>query len=218
MRKADSKSNNKSKPLLKNGSVLILALVLASILLSVGMGISGIAMKEIKLSSIGNESGKAFYMADTGAECALYWDVKNPYFTDPTYPLLSTFPTSSQSTLPDPTNNPIKCLEYNVLDPTHPSPPPEFCPVSDPSCSGGGLYTKHGGWYIKYDDMGIASKSATTTFLLKTLLADDSQPCAVVVVSKRDTGSGIFTTIDSRGRSSCDTNPRRVERGLKVSY
>lgn len=206
----------------KKGSVLILALIMASILLSVGMGIAGIAMKEVKLSSIGNESGIAFYMADTAAECALYWDVKNPYFTDTLNPLFATFPTSSNSIpyLPNSTNNPIRCLGYNLIDSTYPPPLPEFCPPSDPDCTSPvGNYKKDGGWYIKYDNGGSPSTNdATTTFLVSSTPTDLSQPCAVVVVGKHVGASGVLTTINSYGRSSCDNNPRRVERGINVSY
>ena len=81
MTKTNKKNIGRAVTPRKQGSVLILALIMASILLSVGMGISNIALKEIKLSSIGDESGKAFYMADTAAECALYWDLAEGAFS-----------------------------------------------------------------------------------------------------------------------------------------
>lgn len=177
----------------KKGSVLILALIMASILLSVGMGISNIALKEIKLSSIGNESGKAFYMADTGAECALYWDTRSVAVIEDVTSVGAVrqyvFATSSGSlAISVVENSDIKC--FNGVD------------ITDPP------------WHITYR---TSPDSAITTFELKDV--DLTKPCVIVEVSKIDTGGGVFsTTIDSRGRSSCDTNPRRVERGLKVSY
>jgi len=67
---------------LKNqkGFTLLLAALVASIVLALGTSIFGLVQKEIILSSIGRDSQYAFYAADTGAECALYWDVRYRYF------------------------------------------------------------------------------------------------------------------------------------------
>lgn len=158
-----------------------MALLMASILLSVGMGISNIAFKEIKLSSIGNESGKAFYMADTGAECALYWDSKGQTITGKYIFATSTLPGTYVTA-----GSGIKC--FNGLD----------------------ISTL---WSI---DPGADATHATTTFVLSD--TDPTKPCVVIAVGKRVIAGNTLTNIDSRGRSSCDDNPRRVERGLKVSY
>lgn len=63
------------------GFTLLLAALIASIVLSVGAAISSIANKQVLLSMLGRDSQYAFYMADTGAECALFWDT---HFTDRT--------------------------------------------------------------------------------------------------------------------------------------
>ena len=71
------------KPFLKNthrGFTLLLAVLVSSILIAVGSAIFDIALKEITLSSSGRESQFAFYSADTGIECALYWDLKQQAF------------------------------------------------------------------------------------------------------------------------------------------
>ncbi|MBI5078143.1 MAG: hypothetical protein HZB11_02115, partial [Candidatus Yonathbacteria bacterium] len=47
---------------------------------------------------------------------------------------------------------------------------------------------------------------------------DIKKPCAQVMVTKTNISGVITTAIDSRGQSSCDSNPRRVERGLNISY
>jgi Tfp pilus assembly protein PilX len=59
------------------GFTLILASLIASIVLALGVSIFEIALKQVNLSSIGRESQFAFYSADTGAECALYWDLRS---------------------------------------------------------------------------------------------------------------------------------------------
>ena len=62
------------------GFVLLLSAIVASITLAIGVSIFGIAQKQVVLSSLGRDSQFAFYAADTGAECALYWDVRHSYF------------------------------------------------------------------------------------------------------------------------------------------
>ncbi len=58
------------------GFTLLYAVLMSSLLLTIGLGIFNITIKELLLSSAGRESQFAFYAADTGAECALYWDFK----------------------------------------------------------------------------------------------------------------------------------------------
>src|SRR3989338_2338056 len=62
------------------GFTLLLAALVGSIVLAIGSSIFVIAQKQLILSSIGRESQFAFYAADTGAECALYWDIRHDSF------------------------------------------------------------------------------------------------------------------------------------------
>ncbi|MEK7107503.1 MAG: hypothetical protein AAB899_04950, partial [Patescibacteria group bacterium] len=64
----------------KGGFTLLLAALISSVVLALGVSIFEIAQKQVSLSSIGRESQFAFYAADTAAECALYWDVRWNYF------------------------------------------------------------------------------------------------------------------------------------------
>ncbi len=68
----------------QRGFTLLLAALIASIVLSLGSSIFMIAKKQITLSSLGRDSQFAFYAADTGAECALYWDVRYNAFATTT--------------------------------------------------------------------------------------------------------------------------------------
>jgi len=54
---------------------LTLTLIVMSVALSIGLGVYTIILKEMQLAGLGRESELAFYAADSGAECALYWDV-----------------------------------------------------------------------------------------------------------------------------------------------
>lgn len=67
----------KSKFQITNGGFTIFfALLVGSLALAVGMAIYDLAVREIDLSSTATQSQYAVYAADTGAECALYWDFK----------------------------------------------------------------------------------------------------------------------------------------------
>jgi hypothetical protein len=60
----------------KKGFAMLYAVLVSSLLLSIGISIFNLTVKELVLSSSGRESQFAFYAADTGAECALYWDFR----------------------------------------------------------------------------------------------------------------------------------------------
>ena len=64
------KSNN------KKGFVLLFSVLVSSLLLSIGLAIFNITIKELVLAGSARESQFAIYAADTGADCALYWDIK----------------------------------------------------------------------------------------------------------------------------------------------
>src|SRR3954470_22795797 len=70
----------------QRGFTLLLAALVASIVLSLGASIFGIAKKQVTLSSLGRDSQYAFYSADQAAECALYWDLRWSYFATSTPP------------------------------------------------------------------------------------------------------------------------------------
>jgi len=60
---------------LSRGFTMLFAVLMASVLLAVGVSIFNISLKELKISSAVRESNLAFYTADSGRECAIYWDL-----------------------------------------------------------------------------------------------------------------------------------------------
>ena len=60
----------------KKGFVLLFSVLVYSLLLSIGLAIFNITIKELVLVGSARESQFAIYAADTGADCALYWDIK----------------------------------------------------------------------------------------------------------------------------------------------
>ncbi len=65
---------NKSK---QKGFALFLAVVITGTLLVIATGMVALAVKQSRISVSGRDSQQAFYAADSGLECALYWDVKS---------------------------------------------------------------------------------------------------------------------------------------------
>ena len=72
------------------GFTLFIAMIVMGTLLLIASGVVGLAVRQSLISSSGRESQEAFYAADSGIECVLYWDVHNPSGT-------SAFATSTTS-------------------------------------------------------------------------------------------------------------------------
>ncbi|MEI8062254.1 MAG: pilus assembly PilX N-terminal domain-containing protein [bacterium] len=194
--------NQKKHTSEKRGFTLFIAMVVSALILAVGFSIGNILLKEIALGSSGKNSQVAFYAADSAAECALYWDRKNPDGTAAdTSPFSTSTPVATAQTL-------IKCGtgitgNVNTIGQIF-----NFTKVTD-------------------NDANLpAALYATSTFymLFKDVSADPSiVSCGKVTVAK----STFTTTIDARGYNvdynqaagQCDTsNSRTIERGLRVEY
>lgn len=77
MTKQYLKKNSKSIQESNSGFTLFIALIVSSLLLAIGFSLSTIILKQLVFANSGKESQLAFYAADSGAECALYWDRKD---------------------------------------------------------------------------------------------------------------------------------------------
>lgn len=58
------------------GFTIFFAMLVTSLALAIGLSIYDLTSRELDLSATANQSQYAIYAADTGAECALYWDSK----------------------------------------------------------------------------------------------------------------------------------------------
>jgi hypothetical protein len=74
------------------GFTMFFAVLVSSLALAIGLAIYDLVTRELQLSSTTAQSQYAIYAADTGIECALYWDFK--YNSNK-----SIFPTSSADTM-----------------------------------------------------------------------------------------------------------------------
>ncbi len=68
-----------------------MAMITTSLLLVVSFMVVNIAFKQLIISNTNEESQYAFYAADSGAECAVYWDLHDP--------LISKFATTTAGTI-----------------------------------------------------------------------------------------------------------------------
>ncbi|MDO8569484.1 MAG: hypothetical protein Q7R89_01750 [bacterium] len=62
----------------QKGFTLFVAMIVMGTLLLIAAGVVSLAVRQSLISASGRESQYAFYAADTGIECAFYWDVQNP--------------------------------------------------------------------------------------------------------------------------------------------
>jgi hypothetical protein len=184
---------------LKKGFVILYAILMTSLLLSIGLGIYEISIKEFTLSASASDSQVSIFSADTGLECALYWDLKATGNGGQTI-----FQATSSVVYRN--SNNITC-DNNVL------------------VNAGGTPNSNNMAVVPASD----GSSATTTFkiLLPQTSAfsfdvptDTNDPCALVAVGKKvNADKSVSTFIQSRGYNTCNgNNPRRVERGLQVRY
>jgi hypothetical protein len=60
------------------GFVLLYAMMLSSIIFAVALGVTNITMKELNFATSAKSTNEAFLAADTGIECALFWDKTDP--------------------------------------------------------------------------------------------------------------------------------------------
>ena len=100
---------------MKNGFTLLLSVLIVSIVLAVGVGISRIIQTEIFLSNTGRQSQMAFYAADAGLECVAYWDTIHPGLAK------SAFTTTTPAT------NSITCVGQSFQVGGYPSCTPSAC-------------------------------------------------------------------------------------------
>jgi hypothetical protein len=174
----------------KKGFTIFFATLVASLALAIGIAIYDITIRQLALSSTVQQSEYAIYAADTGAECALYWDAKYGGSG-------SAFATSSASAPP---YSGIVCGSFDVA--AQGTPPTPF-------------QTENSNW----SHWGVVANAsaATTTF---SMTFPGVTYCATVQVGKTITGTGaISTTIYSHGYNTCAVNAQsQLERELRVSY
>lgn len=102
---------------INNGFVLLYAMVVSSIILAVAFGVTNIALKEANFSTSAKATNEAFFAADTGAECTLFYDKtnNNAFVGNPIVPLDCVGSPNDISTLnPSSDNPPFKVWDFTI--------------------------------------------------------------------------------------------------------
>jgi Tfp pilus assembly protein PilX len=63
----------------QRGFTLLIAVILTSVILAVGLALLDISVKQVTLASVARQSQYAFYNADSALECALYYDTADTF-------------------------------------------------------------------------------------------------------------------------------------------
>src|ERR1035437_11163940 len=98
------------------GFVILFAVTLSALLLSIALGVANVAFREAKFNTSAKDTNNAFFAADTGAECALYYDKSTmSVFATQTSPPPSSPPPSFPSSGPQPQPQPTPVLLCNNI-------------------------------------------------------------------------------------------------------
>jgi len=194
------------------GFTLFISLIVSSLVLAIGFSLSTIILKQLIFSNSGKESQLAFFAADSGAECAMYWDRKD---VDGYTVFDSTFASSSPDT-------------------------EIFCGTGGLATSPVSLSGRVGSFY-KIKDGGNEQATTTFYVDYSDALNSSHKACAMVTVFKWVEIVGSIplerTRIDSRGYNvpmdngavglgysgngaTCDfgASNRVVERAIQLDY
>src|SRR3569623_572994 len=184
---------------MKRGFTIFFTMLVASLALSVDVVIYDLLIRSLALSQTATQSQYAVFAADSGTECALYWDFK--------YADVSTgdsdgsaFATSSRTSTGETgdgaTAGTVTCSTQDIV------------------AGGAPLNTS---WSVVYPSSGPdINNAATTTFWFSTGAAANA-PCVKVEICKAVIPSR--TTLLSHGYNTCDAaGTLRLERTLQINY
>jgi len=206
-------------PSQKKGIALYIAVVVSGLVLTITISMIRILSKEYTLSSSARESQVAFYAADSGLECATYWDVQlgGTRFGSTTSNANTircggvAILTDSQLTTDAPPyeiDSRIGCYTTNMLDNSQ----------IEAACNPFSASPTTG--------IGTFNNPMVSSFTVSYGTYPDA-PCAIVTVLKRavpdpfdfvNTPPSLYmqTIIESRGYNTCADSPRRIERAIRV--
>jgi Tfp pilus assembly protein PilX len=186
----------------KRGFTLLFAILVAVMVLAVGTSIINISLKQVILSGSGRESQFAFYAANTGMECALFWDLNGTKLNAAGQAEYVFPPPGAEDLLRTDTEY-FTCGNTNIIN-----------------GNSSNSYTEDR-WQTS--DNGQVSTKVFKIEVSHTVPGVDIiEYCAQVTVEKKyiDDAGSIQTTITSQGLNTCDpeNNPRAVQRGLELQY
>jgi Tfp pilus assembly protein PilX len=189
------KDNKNKKTFLKKsnaGFALLFSILLASFLISLGISIFSVSLKEIQITTSERDSEDAYYAADSARECAIYNDIIN-----------GAFPTCLNSS----------CNLYSINNNVT-SQAPQLPVIVTVTCNG--IPST-----LNFYKFGLTF-SATTTNFFQASSTSSSTPASDINITKTwDTTNllnpKVDTTIETWGHNT-EIIGRRIERGLEFTY
>lgn len=185
----------------KGGFTLLFAVLVSTLVVSIGASIISVAVRQTILSGTSRESQYAFYAANTVLECAFYWDIVGVASSSG-----AVFPADGQVAISSADAADVKCSGMSIVngdDTVTPVVPP-WSQIEEETT-----------FYLR-----IADIAGGTGYVRPDGEPLNSIPrCAQATITKTEDDGIITTRIDARGYNTCDiSNPRRVERGLIQEY
>ncbi len=182
----------------QRGFVLLFTVLTASVILAATLAISRIVTKEILLASVGRDSQQAFFAADSGAECAIYWNNQGKFAETPSAGSANEIKCNGYTLTDGVENLLLNSLNWNIIK----------ADFGKTDLGGNIGKNKIDGSLVSVFALSVKEPPSGSP----PSLADG---CALVVVI-RNTTRGI-TSIISRGYNTCRVAKRRVERALEVT-
>jgi hypothetical protein len=195
------KKNKKEEK--ERGFVILIAIIVSSLLVSMGMFIASIAYKELQLSTSTKASQTAFYVTDSVMECALRADIRDDIFGKADYGYIG----RSAIFL----CNGIKFKSISV----YPAAPKiEIKCSDDPNDKSSGCYSGKFVYYVSFAGDENSDKSLSK-YEIKN---NPKSAYARVIFHKTDIGrNNSKTTIEVSGHNNY-FGSGIVERAMSVSY
>jgi Tfp pilus assembly protein PilX len=91
------------------GYILLLAILISSVILSIGLGVYSLGLKQFILSAFLSDSQRALSAADRGVECFMYWDSLFRNTTPPLEPPFTMFPSDNSAPVFPPNQDVAVC-------------------------------------------------------------------------------------------------------------
>ena len=183
------KNNTKNNQ--EKGFAMLFAVLVSSVLISISISIFNITLKELTLSSAGRESQFAFYAADSGMECAIYWDFK--------------------------ANIPSTMYAYSISTSEDENARQAAVTEEQPTCLGTNLT----GNFNAPDANGTRAITTFEFDVPNVPNTPASYCAKITVTKTPSAGFGSQTVIESRGYNypcSNINNQNTIERALRVTY
>lgn len=208
------KKNNNYK--LSRGFTVLFASLIGALVLSIGLAILNITLKQNILSSAGRKTQQSFYAADAGVECALFldrgaghldsngnFDCKLGYFGTP-----STTAASGVTVCEQESTNFSTATEYECFG-------RKFNITIGPNSGGANENTVISNISIKDNSTFVASRNSD----MNGVPVFNEDVCfSVDVVKTLDVNTNeLTTTFESRGYNTCDeSSVNRFERAIRA--